>query len=155
MSSRLAMYGRVSGGRYLWALRSCTISRMPKQFAGMPTLVGGKGNRHVMECSRGSRSRPLLPARVVPEEREFVGGVADARIEGFLPHLEGLLSCQKPLQSKPPLHPPLWFRLPTTKPSSATRFASSRTKASGRTSRRWTRRVSSSPSSLNNSFSWV
>src|ERR1035437_1491578 len=107
------------------------------------------------------RYAPVLPPecpairRDAHQEREFVGGGADARIKGFLPHLEGLLSCQKPLQSKPPLHPPLWFRLPTTKPSSATRFASSRTKASGRTSRRWTRRVSSSPSSLNNFFSWV
>ena len=25
-----------------------SLSRMPKQFAGMPTLVGGKENRHVM-----------------------------------------------------------------------------------------------------------
>src|ERR1019366_848277 len=83
MSSRLAMYCRVSGGRYLWALRSCTASRMPSNSPGRPLCWAEREPPH-----HGNAAvvvpRPLFPARVVPREREFVGGVADARIEGCL-----------------------------------------------------------------------
>src|ERR1035441_10576464 len=77
-------------------------------------------------------------------------------IESNVPTLpKGLLSCHKLLPTPPPPHPPLWFHLPKTKYSSVIRFASSRTKASGPTSRKWTRRVSSSTRLSSNSFSWV